>query len=162
MLVATVLLLGIIGIGGLSVLLYLYNWLYNNPHRNMIIMVGVAIILNLMIFTFCVISYSHIKIAVGPQGPQGPSGANGYIGMDGPQGPQGPTGPVAGSNTQIIFNDGGSSGADANLTYNKATSTLTSNTIVAANNTAYANSTGTVKVIQFYNQTTSTLDTVFL
>ena len=83
MLLATILLLGIIGIGGLSVLLYLYNWFYNNPHRNMIIMVGVAIILNLMIFTFCVISYSHIKIAVGPQGPQGNRGPRGYDGTPG-------------------------------------------------------------------------------
>ena len=83
MLLATVLLLGIIALGGLAVLLYLYNWLHNNPHRNMIIMVGVAIILNLMIFTFCVISYSHIKIAVGPQGPQGNRGPRGYEGDPG-------------------------------------------------------------------------------
>ena len=80
MLITIVLLLGTIALGGLAVLLYLYNWLYTSPHRNIIIIVGIAIILNLMIFTFCVISYSHIKIAVGPQGPQGNRGPRGYEG----------------------------------------------------------------------------------
>jgi hypothetical protein len=83
MLIATILLLGSIGLGGLSLLLYLYNWLHNNPHRNIIIIVGIAIILNMMIFTFCVVSYSHVKIAVGPQGPQGNRGPKGYDGDSG-------------------------------------------------------------------------------
>jgi hypothetical protein len=39
---------------------------------------------------------------------------------------------------------------------------LTSNTILAANNVAYANSTGVVKVIVYYDEANSTLDTVFL
>ena len=83
MLIATILLLGTIALGGLATLLYLYNWLYKNPHRNIIILVGIAIILNLMIFTFCVISYSHVKVAVGPQGPRGNRGPKGYEGDPG-------------------------------------------------------------------------------
>jgi hypothetical protein len=39
---------------------------------------------------------------------------------------------------------------------------LKSNTILAANNVAYANTTGAVKVIVYYNEGNSTLDTVFL
>ena len=83
MLLTIVLLLGFIGIAGFSVLLYLYNWLYDNPHRNIIILVGITIILNLMIFVFCVVSYSNIKIAVGPQGPPGNRGPRGYEGTAG-------------------------------------------------------------------------------
>jgi hypothetical protein len=101
----------------------------------------------------------------GPQGPQGPQGVTGPQGPQGPQGvagPQGPTGPVAGSDTQVIFNDGGNVGASSNLTFAKTTSTLRSNTIVAANNVAYANTTGVVKVVVYYNTGTGTLDTVFL
>ena len=83
MLVATVLLLGLIAISGLAILMYLYNYLRTNPHRNIIILVGLTIILNIMIFTFCVISYSHVKIAVGPQGPQGNRGLRGFEGTPG-------------------------------------------------------------------------------
>lgn len=69
--------------------------------------------------------------ATGIQGPVGATGASGYVGSDGATGatgatgPQGATGPVAGSNTQVIFNDAGSPGANANFTYNKTTSNLT-------------------------------------
>jgi hypothetical protein len=83
MLISVILLLGFISIAGLSILLYLYNWLYDNPHKNIIILVGITIILNLMIFVFCVISYSHIKISVGPQGPPGNRGPRGYDGEPG-------------------------------------------------------------------------------
>ena len=38
---------------------------------------------------------------------------------------------VVGTNTQIQFNDSGALGADAGLTYNKLTDTLTTNTVVA-------------------------------
>jgi hypothetical protein len=49
----------------------------------------------------------------GPQGPTGPSGANGTIGVNGstgPQGPQGPTGPIGGTNQQVLYNNGGTTG----------------------------------------------------
>jgi len=80
----------------------------------------------------------------GPQGPQGTTGATGPTGPQGIQGPTGPTGPIAGSNTQVIFNDGGSAGADAGLTYNKTTDALTVGGVISATggnstnwNTAY-------------------------
>jgi len=46
----------------------------------------------------------------GPQGPTGPSGANGTIGVNGSTGPQGPTGPIGGTNQQVLYNNGGTTG----------------------------------------------------
>jgi hypothetical protein len=74
--------------------------------------------------------------ATGPQGPQGiqgpagldgatgPQGIQGPAGADGAAGAQGPAGPIAGSDTQIIFNNAGAAGASSNLTWNNGTSTL--------------------------------------
>lgn len=59
----------------------------------------------------------------GNTGPTGPSGVNGATGATGPSGVNGATGAtgamptVAGSNEQIQFNNGGSFGASANLTW---------------------------------------------
>lgn len=63
----------------------------------------------------------------GPIGPPGPSGADGAPGPPGPPGPTGPTGPIgppgpiAGSNTQVIYNSGGSAAGSANLTFDGTT-----------------------------------------
>lgn len=57
--------------------------------------------------------------ATGPQGPQGDPGAAGATGATGP------AGPVAGTDTQVIFNDAGAAAGDAGLTYNKTTDALT-------------------------------------
>ena len=71
--------------------------------------------------------------STGPQGPQGPQGTTGSTGPQGPQGPQGttgstgpqgPTGPVAGSDTQVIFNDAGVANGNVGLTFSKATANL--------------------------------------
>ena len=68
--------------------------------------------------------------ATGPMGPQGPTGLTGAAGADGATGatgatgPQGPAGPIAGSDTQIIFNNAGAAGASSNLTWNNGTSAL--------------------------------------
>lgn len=51
--------------------------------------------------------------ATGAQGPQGTTGATGATG------PTGPAGPVAGSTTQVIFNDAGAAAGDADLTWDK-------------------------------------------
>ena len=65
--------------------------------------------------------------AQGPQGPQGAQGAQGEQGPQGPQGaqgaqgaqgPQGAVGPVAGTDTQVIYNNNGVAGASSNLTFN--------------------------------------------
>ena len=57
--------------------------------------------------------------ALGPIGATGATGATGYIGSTGA------TGPIAGSNTQVVFNDTGSANGSANLTFDKTTSVLT-------------------------------------
>ncbi len=47
---------------------------------------------------------------MGPQGDTGPMGPQGDTGPMGPQGDTGPTGPIAGSDMQLIYNDGGIAG----------------------------------------------------
>jgi collagen type VII alpha len=53
------------------------------------------------------------------------SGSTGATGATGVAGPSGATGPVAGSDTQIIFNNSGNASASANLTFNSSTNLLT-------------------------------------
>jgi len=60
----------------------------------------------------------------GLQGLQGLKGDQGTQGLQGRQGTQGLTGPIAGSDTQVIFNDGGIAGASSNFTFNKNLSTV--------------------------------------
>ncbi|MCB9186856.1 MAG: hypothetical protein H6601_08930 [Flavobacteriales bacterium] len=63
--------------------------------------------------------------ATGPTGSQGPTGLTGATGA---------TGPVAGSDKQVIFNDGGDAGADAQFVYDK-----TSNHLAIGTSTVNAN-----------------------
>lgn len=65
----------------------------------------------------------------GPTGPTGPQGTAGAAGATGPQGtagvagatgPTGVAGPIAGSDTEIVFNDAGIANGSANLTFDKA------------------------------------------
>jgi hypothetical protein len=62
------------------------------------------------------------------------SGATGATGTIGSTGATGATGPIAGSNTQIIFNDANSPNGSANLTFNKSTNVLTVTGNIAATN----------------------------
>jgi hypothetical protein len=57
----------------------------------------------------------------GATGPVGPIGPNGPPGPTGPTGPTGAPGPIAGSNTQVIYNNAGSAAGSANLTFNGTT-----------------------------------------
>ena len=70
----------------------------------------------------------------GATGSQGSTGATGLTGSTGATGLTGSTGPVAGSNTQVIFNDANAAGANANFTFNKSTSVLTVTGNIIANN----------------------------
>ena len=66
--------------------------------------------------------------ATGSNGTDGATGATGTAGVNGATGATGvtgATGPVAGSNTQIIFNDASSPNGSANLIFNKSTNNLT-------------------------------------
>jgi hypothetical protein len=62
--------------------------------------------------------------ATGLTGPTGPTGATGIQGATGLTGATGSSGTAAGSNTEVQFNDATSFGADANLTFNKTTGSL--------------------------------------
>ena len=73
-----------------------------------------------------VISVQTLLQSALPPGPQGPSG------------PQGSPGPVAGSNTQIIFNDSNVANGSANLTFDKSTNLLTVNGNITANTNGFA------------------------
>ena len=61
----------------------------------------------------------------GGVGATGATGTSGFSGFSGTSGFSGLTGPIAGSNTQIVFNDSGVANGSSNLTFNKATSLLT-------------------------------------
>jgi hypothetical protein len=57
-------------------------------------------------------------------GPSGSTGPTGPTGPGGPTGPTGPTGPIAGTDTQVIFNQSGAPGATGTFTFNYTTGTL--------------------------------------
>ena len=56
----------------------------------------------------------------GSPGPQGIQGVKGDKGDPGIQGPPGPPGDIAGDDMQILFNDNGNAGADAELLYDQS------------------------------------------
>jgi hypothetical protein len=62
--------------------------------------------------------------ATGLTGSTGASGVAGPTGATGLTGPTGATGPVAGSNTEVIFNDAGIANGNSSFTFNKTTGTL--------------------------------------
>jgi hypothetical protein len=72
--------------------------------------------------------------STGATGATGTIGSTGATGATGAIGSTGATGPVAGSNTQVIFNDANAAGANANFTFNKSTSVLTVTGNIIANN----------------------------
>ncbi len=82
-----------------------------------------------VILTVTQVTYTQLGPtgAAGTSGTSGTSGLSGSSGTSGSAGPEGPTGPVAGSDTQIIFNDGNNAGASPNLTFNKSTNLLSLN-----------------------------------
>jgi len=85
--------------------------------------------------------------ATGATGTIGSTGATGATGTIGSTGATGATGPVAGSNTQIIFNDASAANGNANLTFNKTTSVLTVTGNISAGNVSATNYTGTTSNI---------------
>jgi hypothetical protein len=112
---------------------------------------------------------------IGPTGPTGPTGSIGPTGSTGLIGPTGPTGPIAGSNMQVIFNDGGTNyNGSSNFLFDKATSNLTVNTLstdsitaktsntdltLSGNGTGRVSITNSLKVSSFLNTGTLTLPT---
>jgi hypothetical protein len=72
----------------------------------------------------------------GASGVMGPTGPTGPTGLDGPTGASGPTGPVAGTNTQVIYNNSGAPAGNSALTFNQTTGTLTAGALTVTNNTS--------------------------
>jgi len=70
--------------------------------------------------------------AAGPTGATGATGPAGLTGATGATGATGSTGPIGGSDTQVVFNDGGVAAGSSGLTYNKTTQALTGTYVVAA------------------------------
>lgn len=62
-------------------------------------------------------SYIKTTISAGAIGPQGTQGLQGLQGIQGTQGLQGLTGPIAGSNSQVIFNNNNVSAGATNFVY---------------------------------------------
>ena len=54
-------------------------------------------------------------------------------GLTGPTGPTGPSGPVAGTNTQVIYNNSGAPAGNSSLTFNQSTGTLTAFALTVTN-----------------------------
>jgi hypothetical protein len=91
--------------------------------------------------------------ATGPTGATGVAGtpgSNGADGSTGATGSTGPEGPIAGSNTQVLFNDNGIANGNAYFTFDKATQVLTVGTGTSGNiigaNVLSANTVITVAV----------------
>jgi hypothetical protein len=72
----------------------------------------------------------------GLQGTTGPTGLQGTTGPTGLQGSTGPTGPIAGTNTQIIYNNSGAPAGNSALTFNQSSGTLTAGALTVTNGTS--------------------------
>ena len=84
---------------------------------------------------------------VGGGGGNGATGATGASGGGGSgSGATGATGPVAGSDTQVIYNQAGVAGATGVFTYNYTTGTLTTSALVVSNNTTLSSLVATSTV----------------
>ena len=83
----------------------------------------------------------NFTIPQGATGPQGSTGATGATGPTGPTGatgatgPQGPAGPVAGTTTQVIYNNAGAAAGSANLTFNGTSLTCGGNVTALSDET---------------------------
>lgn len=78
---------------------------------------------------------ASIQGALGPQGAQGTQGTLGAQGAQGLEGAQGAIGPVAGSDGQVVYNNGGVAGGVSILTFDDTTNTInvTGNAIFTSN-----------------------------
>ena len=76
-------------------------------------------------------------------------GSTGATGATGYNGSTGATGPVAGSNTQVVFNDAGVANGSANLTFDKTTNLLTIVGNIKATNFVgtYANGNSNINIV---------------
>ena len=72
-----------IALGGIVITNFIDSIFMDSEYRKVIQLFCIGIILNIMILTFLVMSFSKIKFAVGNIGPRGIKGSMGYTGQDG-------------------------------------------------------------------------------
>ena len=68
---------------GVVVLQFLDKLFAGSKNITAIKLFGVAVIINIVILVFILMSFSRVKFNPGPQGPQGNKGERGYSGNDG-------------------------------------------------------------------------------
>lgn len=70
-------------VGGVVILQILDKIFYGSKNINAIRMFFLAIVINIIIFIFLIMSFSKVKFTIGPAGPQGNKGARGHNGDSG-------------------------------------------------------------------------------
>jgi hypothetical protein len=70
-------------VGGIVVLQFFDRLFMGTTYLNTVRMFCLAIIVNVIILTFIVMSFSKVKFEQGPVGPRGNKGPRGFNGMDG-------------------------------------------------------------------------------
>ena len=73
----------VIFIGGIVVLQVIDRIFAGSSNLNAIRMFGIALIINIIILIFLIMSFSKVKFAKGPTGPQGNKGDRGGMGVSG-------------------------------------------------------------------------------
>jgi hypothetical protein len=74
--------LGIL-IGGIVVIMFLDDLFEKSKNRNGVRMFGFAIVINIIILLFLIMSFSKVKFQEGSRGPRGNKGDKGFTGKDG-------------------------------------------------------------------------------
>lgn len=70
-------------IGGIVIIMFLDDLFEKSKNRNGVRMFGLAIVINIIILIFLIMSFSKVKFQQGSKGPQGNKGYKGYTGKDG-------------------------------------------------------------------------------
>lgn len=70
-------------IGGLVVIMFLDDLFEKSKNRNGVRMFGIAILINIIILLFLIMSFSKVKFQEGSKGPRGNKGDKGFGGRDG-------------------------------------------------------------------------------
>ena len=70
-------------IGGIVAIMFLDDLFEKSKNRNGVRMFGFAIVINVIILLFLIMSFSKVKFQEGPIGPRGNKGDKGFAGRDG-------------------------------------------------------------------------------
>uniref|UniRef100_A0A6C0HM41 Uncharacterized protein n=1 Tax=viral metagenome TaxID=1070528 RepID=A0A6C0HM41_9ZZZZ len=72
-----------IAIAGMVAIQFVDRLFADNEFRNLMRMFCITIMVNIVIFIFLIMSFTHVKSTPGQQGPRGNKGPQGYLGTDG-------------------------------------------------------------------------------